>query len=201
MWKWIPVPKGIALAAFLLPWMTVSCSGQTIAKATGFGLAFGQISFLGQAAQRTNDTSINIWLILALIAIAGGLYLLLTKGREKAKHVLGTAVAALVLIFMGTSRYSKSAAMSEASGDGSAYGLDKAALSMIEVSWQFGYWLAIVALIVAAVMSWLVMAGKDDEAEAKLRAMASQASDSMRSSQSPTDTTSSSKEDAENKPK
>ncbi|MEZ5655315.1 MAG: hypothetical protein R3E04_05430 [Sphingobium sp.] len=191
MWKWIPVPKGLALAAFLLPWMTVSCSGQTIAKATGFGLAFGQISFLGQAAQRTNDTSINIWLILALIAIAGGLYLLLTKEKDKAKHVLGTTVAALVLIFMGTSRYSKSAAMSEASGDGSAYGLDKAALSMIEVSWQFGYWLATIALIVAAVMSWLVLAGKDDEAEAKLRAMTSNAADSMKSSQRPADTPSS----------
>lgn len=180
MWKWIRIPKGIALLAFLLPWMTVSCSDQKIAEASGFGLAFGRISAMGQAANAGDGASMNFWLILALIAIAGGLFLLFTKGREAAKLVLGTSVAALVLIFLGTYRYSKDAIMAEAAKNGSDGSMDQAALAMIQVNWHFGYWLALLSLIAAAVMAWLVMSGKEAEAEAKMRSLAADATDAAK---------------------
>lgn len=180
MWKWIRIPKGIALLAFLLPWMTVSCSDQKIAEASGFGLAFGRISAMGQAASAGDGASMNFWLILALLAIAGGLFLLFTKGREAAKLVLGTSVAALVLIFVGTWRYSKDAIMAEAAKNGSQGGMDQAALAMIQVNWHFGYWLALLSLIAAAVMAWLVMSGKEAEAEAKMRSLAADATDAAK---------------------
>jgi uncharacterized membrane protein YccF (DUF307 family) len=180
MWKWIRIPKGIALLAFLLPWMTVSCSDQKLVEASGFGLAFGRVSAMGQASQASDGASMNVWLILALLAIAGGLFLLFTKGREAAKLVLGTSVSALVLIFVGTWRYSKNAIMAEAAKNGSQGGMDQAALAMIQVNWHFGYWLALLALIAAAAMAWLVMSGKEAEAEAKMRSLAAGATDAAK---------------------
>jgi len=180
MWKWIRIPKGIALLAFLLPWMTVSCSDQKIAEASGFGLAFGRISAMGQAAGSGDGASTNVWLILALLAIAGGLFLLFTKGREAAKLVLGTSAAALVMILVGTWRYSKDAIMAEAAKNGSNGSMDQAALAMIQVNWHFGYWLALLSLIAAAVMAWLVMSGKEAEAEAKMRSLAADATDAAK---------------------
>jgi len=140
MWKWIRIPKGIALLAFLLPWMTVSCSDQKLVEASGFGLAFGRVTAMGQASQL----------------------------------VLGTSVAALLLIIVGTWRYSKDTILAEAAkNDGGA--MDQAALAMIQVNWHFGYWLALLSLIAAAAMAWLVMSGKEAEAEAKMRSLAADA--------------------------
>ncbi|MFZ5725290.1 MAG: hypothetical protein ACOY4C_02640 [Pseudomonadota bacterium] len=179
MWKWIRIPKGIALVAFLLPWMTISCSEQKIAEATGFGLAFGNVTTMGRAASTGDGAAMNLWLILALLAIAGGLFLLFTRGREAAKLVLGTSVAALVLIFLGTWRYSKDAIMAEAAKNGGG-DMDRAAMAMIQVNWEIGYWLALFALIAAAAMAWVVMSGKEAEAEAKMRSLASDAADAAR---------------------
>lgn len=181
MWKWIRIPKGIALLAFLLPWMTISCSNQKLVEASGFGLAFGRVSAMGQAARAGDGASLNIWLILALLAIASGLALLFLKGREAAKLVLGTSAAAVALIFVGTHRYSDDAIMAEAAKDGSNGNLDQAALAMIQVHWEIGYWLALLSLIAAAVMAWLVMSGKEGEAEAKMRSLAADASDAAKS--------------------
>jgi phosphoglycerol transferase MdoB-like AlkP superfamily enzyme len=180
MWKWIRIPKGIALLAFLLPWMTVSCSNQKLVEASGFGLAFGRVTAMGQASQASDGATLNYWLILALLAIAGGLVLLFIKGREAAKLVLGTSVAALVLIFVGTYRYSKDAITAEAAKNGSNGNMDQAALAMIQVNWEIGYWLALIALIAAAVMAWLVMSGKEAEAEAKMRSLGAGATDAAR---------------------
>lgn len=177
MWKWIRIPKGIALLAFLLPWMTVSCSNQKLVEASGFGLAFGRVTAMGQASQAGDGASLNIWLILALLAIAGGLALLFMRGREAAKLVLGTSAAAIALIFVGTWRYSKDAIMAEAAKSGPNSNLDQAALAMIQVNWEIGYWLALLSLIAAAAMAWLVMTGKEAETEAKIRSLAVDAGD------------------------
>jgi uncharacterized membrane protein YccF (DUF307 family) len=179
MWKWIRIPKGIALLAFVLPWMTVSCSDQKLVEASGFGLAFGRVTAMGQASQASDGAAMNVWLILSLLAIGGGLFLLFTKGREAAKLVLGTSVAALLLIIVGTWRYSKDVILAEAAkNEGGA--MDQAALAMIQVNWHLGYWLALLALFAAAAMAWLVMSGKEAEAEAKMRSLATDATDAAK---------------------
>ncbi|WP_188237463.1 hypothetical protein [Sphingopyxis sp. LK2115] len=180
MWKWIRIPKGIALVAFLLPWMTISCSEQKLAEATGFGLAFGHVTTMGRAASAGDGAAMNLWLILALLAIAAGLFLLFARGREAARLVLGTSVAALVLIFLGTWRYSKDAIMAEAAKNGGGGDMDRAAMAMIQVNWEIGYWLALFALIAAAAMAWIVMSGKEAEAEARMRSLASDAADAAK---------------------
>ena len=179
MWNWIRIPKGIALLAFLLPWMTVSCSDQKLVEASGFGLAFGRVTAMGQASQAGDGASMNVWLILSLLAIGGGLFLLFTKGREAAKLVLGTSIAALLLIIVGTWRYSKDVILAEAAkNEGGA--MDQAALAMIQVNWHLGYWLALLALFAAAAMAWLVMSDKEAEAEAKMRSLATDATDAAK---------------------
>jgi phosphoglycerol transferase MdoB-like AlkP superfamily enzyme len=185
MWKWIRVPKGIALLAFLLPWMTVSCSGQKLVEASGFGLAFGRVTAMGQAAQASDGASLNIWLILALVAIAGGLALLFLRGREAAKLVLGTSVAAIALIFVGTYRYSKDAILADAAKDGQNSGMDQAAVAMLQVDWEIGYWLALLSLIAAAVMAWLMMSGKEAAAGAKMRSLTADAAGAIKDDETP----------------
>ena len=51
---------------------------------------------------REPDRGVAGWLGIVL---AGGLALLFMKGREAAKLVLGTSIAAVALIFIGTWRY------------------------------------------------------------------------------------------------
>lgn len=182
MWKWIKVPKGIALVAFVLPWMTVSCSGTKLLSATGLGLAFGRYTAdvpLDRAATASSSAAINPWLILALAAIVVGLVISLRPaGKANALLLAAASAAGVGLIWLGTMRYSKSALLAEAAKRGGrATGLDDLAGSMdrtanaiIRIDWHFGFYLAVLALIAAGVMAWLTYSGRDAAVEQSVRA-------------------------------
>ncbi|NML04598.1 zinc ribbon domain-containing protein [Sphingomonas sp. G-3-2-10] len=173
MWKWIRIPKGIALVAFVLPWLTVSCSGTKIVSATGFGIAFGRFTSELPNTERTPGAGeINYLILLALIAVAIGLAIAFTpQTRQKAAALIGTSVGALVLIWAGTLKYSKSTILAEAAkkNGGQRNEMSDAALAMIQIDWQFGYWLAILALLTAGVMAWLAFSGRGAEVEERVR--------------------------------
>ncbi len=177
MWKWIRIPKGIALLAFFLPWLTVSCSGQPLLSASGVGLAFGQVTSSLPTNQpgQPSGTGIDIWLVLAILAIAYGIWRSLAKqDKAEARNVMISSAAAIVLIWAGTSKYSKSALLAEAARKNGNGAIDQAAVAMLRVDWHFGYWLAMLALAVAGGMAWLVFSGRDGEVEQRVRgAMAS----------------------------
>jgi hypothetical protein len=167
MWKWIKIPKGVALLAFVLPWMTVSCSGNELISATGFGLAFGKFtSNLPADSAVTAAVHNNLLLILALGAIAIGLVVACLP-RTKASPVLLAAASAagIALIWLGTSRYSKSALLAEAAKRRGrtarlldfASGIDDSAANLIHIQWHSGFYLAVAALAAAAVMAVLAM--------------------------------------------
>jgi hypothetical protein len=159
MWGWLKITKGIALIAFILPWMTVSCAGQKLMSATGAGLAFGSFtSFVPMGRAGSGSPSINIWLIIALAAVVGGLIASFGP-RSRVLMVLGTSLGALALILLGTARYSKSELIESARRKSGSF--DEAAAGMIQIDWHFGYWLAVIALIGSAVMAWLVLADRD----------------------------------------
>jgi hypothetical protein len=175
MFKWIKIPKAIALLAFLLPWMTVSCSGTAVVSATGFGLAFGKFtSEMANAGTNPGDGKSNILLILAIVVIAAGLIVSFLRVRQAALVTLATSVAGIVLILAGTWRYSKSAMLAEMKKAGEAkpdnpfaggnlFGRDPAetAAAMIRIDWHFGYWLTLAALVVAGVTAWLAFTGRE----------------------------------------
>jgi hypothetical protein len=173
MWKWIKIPKAIALLAFVLPWMTVSCSGTRLISATGFGLAFGSYTAevpMERAATASSNAAINLWLILALAAIIFGLIVSLrAPGKFNALVLAAASAAGIALIWLGTTRYSKDALLAEAGRRGGratglndfANSMDRTAAAMIQVDWHFGFYLALLALIAAGVMAWLTYSGRD----------------------------------------
>lgn len=182
MWKWIKIPKGIALVAFALPWMTVSCSGTRLISTTGFGLAFGRYTAdvpLNRAASASSRAEMNLWLILALAAIVIGLIVSLRpSGKANALVLTAASAAGVALIWLGTMRYSKSALLAEAARRGGdrardlndfATGMDRTAAAMIQVDWHFGFYLAMLALIAAGVMAWLSYSGRDTAVEQSVR--------------------------------
>jgi len=171
MWKWIKVPKGIALLAFALPWMTVSCSGTKLLSATGLGLAFGSYTAeisSERVATASSHAATNPWLILALAAIAIGLIVsLLPRSKANAFLLATISAAGVALIWLGTMRYSKSTILAEAGrrpfrgGFGEEFGIDRTAASLIRIDWHFGFYLALGALVVAGVMAWLSYGGRE----------------------------------------
>lgn len=181
MWNFIKVPKGVALLAFLLPWMTVSCQSQPLVKATGFGLAFGQIETFGRAAGKSAD--MNPLLVLAVLAIVAGLVIAFTQTRKAALASLVTSSAALLLVLAGTMKYTKSSILDAADKGGSSSEpgeqMGKAMLELIQVNWHLGYYACLIALAVACGMAWLVMTGKDDEASERVTALADSAREAV----------------------
>lgn len=162
MWRWIKIPKAVALLAFLLPWMSVSCSKNTLVSATGWGLTTGTFTSQLPASRAPSGGDWNLWLVIALVAIVAGLLVaFLRRDRISAAISLGTSAAALLFIWLGTSRYTKSAVLEQASKTSVGIDLKKTAAAMINVNWHYGFWLAVGALIVSAAMAAIVFSGKD----------------------------------------
>jgi hypothetical protein len=161
MFKWIRIPKGIALAAFLLPWLTVSCSSQPIIKATGVGLAFGTFDTLGiDPAQLKNQQSANILLIFAMITIAVGLFFAIRKPAKAAVLTLCTSAASLIFIGLSMLRYSKSY-LGSALDPEAQHPMAKTAASLIRVEYEYGFWLTILSLVAALILS--IAAWREDK--------------------------------------
>lgn len=173
MWKAIRIPKGLSLFAFFLPWMTVSCQGRTLVSATGAGMAFGKLQFNApNPGVAPPEAGISLALILAMLAIAGGLFVLFKREKSSAKFALATSVGATVLIWLGTAGITKEAMLAEAAKKaegGFAAAQAQSAMMLMEVNWHFGYYLALFSLVCAGVMEFLVMRDRDEEASKKLR--------------------------------
>lgn len=183
IWNWIKVPKSIALATFLLPWMTVSCQSQQLAKATGFGLATGNIETMGRASGESGH--FNFLLILAIVSIVVGLFLAFKRDRTAAKLSLASSSVALVLVWLGTFRYSQAALMDAAAKRNPDGGPDASAMmAMIRIDWHIGYYLTITALIAAIAMAWVVMSGREDVVTEKIGKLADDAQASVASASS-----------------
>lgn len=163
MFKWIRFPKSIALLAFLLPWLTVSCSGQPIAKASGVGLAIGSIDTIGMDhAQLNGQSAFNILLVAAIIIIAVGLFVAFRKPFRAAILTLGTSIISLAFIGLAMTRYSKSYLANVMDPEG-ADPAASTALRLIEVQYEMGFWICILALIAAAVLSFLSLRHDPDQ--------------------------------------
>ncbi len=144
------VGKTVALLAFLMPWLVVSCQGTPIATATGIDLAFGTMKTMGE--QGGQDASPQLWAVLALLLIIGGLIasFTLTPVRKAVMATGGAAAAALVLCIFGmmlTVGEGK-AKISRQQGGGDAFsnGMQQAAAQGIRFETRFGYWLTLLAL-------------------------------------------------------
>lgn len=166
MWRWVRVLKSGALVAFVLPWLTVSCSGQKITSASGLNLLSGQMSVTNPAngSSEAVNGSPSLLICLAALAIVVGL-IYAFKSRDgsgqAAPIVFGTSSGALALIFLGTMGINGStiSAQAAARGQGGGWGAEMAN-AMIKVDYAFGFWLTALALAASGVIAWMIWQGK-----------------------------------------
>jgi hypothetical protein len=170
--------KLAALLCFLLPWVTVSCSGRQVLSVSGADLARGHVgelenvplpSFLGDPLDIVRRHAEPEWLIaIAALLIVMGLAATLVLPRARAAFVgAGAAAAAAVLIaydffvrLPALAAEVRERVSAETPGGGGEIEriLMKEVTSMADVSGSpgIGLWLTLAALVAAAVLLKIV---------------------------------------------
>lgn len=193
----VRIAKIVALLAFFLPWVAVSCQNVDVATASGVELmqgrmtenpqfeqqvkqqmnsAFGGLGNAGAnggneigsaSSQEVPELGVNFFAIAAALVILIGLGLTFTgKGKTAGRNALVSSLLGLALVF-GTVWWFKESALRDMDRkDGGMRDMpmsrmDAAGAQMINDMLQerFGYWVALMALAVAAGAGGLAMAG------------------------------------------
>jgi hypothetical protein len=163
------IAKICALVGFFLPWALVSCSGQPIASASGLSLAMGDMPFKNpmNGVIEHQHTSPNLFLLLAMVAIVGGLALSfgakeqLQNSKQTARALLIGAGAAAVLSVLGMMTLYSGRDQAIAKAQSSNQFAGGVAAGMIQVKTQFGFWVTLVSLAVAAGASGLIITDRE----------------------------------------
>lgn len=158
MGLWIArAAKVLALLAFFVPWVAVSCNGQMLVEASGYQLATGQID-LPDAAVAPEGLGSAWWAVAAALVILAGLVVsfVLHTMRRAGRVMVASSVLALVLVFggmthmVGSMRAEVTEKIEEQQGaEGS---LERQLAQMlgramrVEVDVLHGYWLTLAAL-------------------------------------------------------
>jgi len=181
------VGKIVALLGFLLPWVTVSCSGTEILTATGVQLMTGDPQLAGplagmaesQQAQQQDDAEPSIVTIAAFAAIALGLLLgLVTRSRTAAAIMLAGAVAGAGLSYFSIENMRQEMRRElsgQQSGEPAAEEnpffsaedqrqMSQAMASSVRVVEEEGYYLTLGALALSAVFALLTLFARRVEA-------------------------------------
>lgn len=157
--------RTVAAFGLLLPWLTVSCSGQKVASANAFDLATGKLSFHNPMTNAVQNQSVDpIWWIgFAILAIFVGLFKAYRSDPEpdeKSAVDLGVAsglgifLCAAGMISVFTSRDSQ-LAKAAASGNG----IDFAMAQQIRYDTDIGFWITFLALLAAAISNIMMYKG------------------------------------------
>lgn len=163
--RFAQIARVVALLAFLLPWVTVSCAGQQIASVSGFRLATGAATTVrnpATGALETHSGLVNIAVLIAAVAIM--LALLVGFVRMGRNGVLARAglsgAAALLSIYavlvdipgqVNAGLQQRQAP--PAAGDFGSSLADSVAHA-IRVDAAIGFWITLLALITACALDW-----------------------------------------------
>jgi hypothetical protein len=178
------VGKLIALLGFLLPWVTVSCSGTDIMTATGVELMTGDPQPAGPLANMggevdREDAEPAILVIAAFgVTLIGLVCGLLARGRTAAKAMLAAALLGAGLAYFSIEnmraemRRELEQSQSErgASQDTPFFSaeqqreLSDTVASSIEVEREEGFWLTLGGLALAALFAGLTLASRREAA-------------------------------------
>jgi hypothetical protein len=159
------IARTIALLAFLLPWVTVSCAGQQVASVSGVRLATGVVTVRNpmSGALETHAGSANWAVLLAAAAIALALLVgFVRAGRRGALTSLALCGAAAALsiyaVLIDIPQQVGAAVQQRQAGGGSDFGASFAdsVAHMIHIDAAIGFWIALLALIAAGGLDWLV---------------------------------------------
>jgi hypothetical protein len=151
------IAKTIALLAFLLPWVTISCGVQQIASVSGVRLATGVVSVRNpmSGAIESHSGSANWAILLAALAIAAALLVSFVRSG-RAGALLGLVLSQQVMAGMRQQQ----GASGMANGTGSASDLGSSFTDsmahMIRVDPAVGFWITLFALAAACVLDWMI---------------------------------------------
>ena len=151
----------VIILLFLLPFVNLSCSGQTIMSLTGFqlitGTEYSEHDMFGQNMMgQTNNESVSekrevssqpMALFALLAAVVG---LAVSFIRKKALAIVCVIASVLGTIFL---------ILLKVNIDGDAQ-LQMSGQSIIKLEYQPAYWLSIVLFILSAVVFWLMFKEK-----------------------------------------
>jgi len=151
-----PVLYGVILICFFLPFVNLSCSGQTIMKLTGFQLItgtevkqpdmfgqdmFGQNNSMDKKSEEIEAQPMALFAFLAALAA-----LLISLIKKKTTAIINVVISVLGFIFLLLLKFN-------IDGDAS---LNSGGQGVITLDYQFGYWFSILLFLAGAVLSWLI---------------------------------------------
>ncbi len=136
---------GIGLLAFLLPFAGVSCNGQHVLTASGLNAVVGGQYSVGSPVQHySGDLSFFLAVLGGLIALAFQFLRLRLRTRVVASGV--ASLWSVVMLLVGQAHVN--AELSDIPGQ-----------AVVTVRWEAGFWLALAAMGVSAVLAALELYG------------------------------------------
>lgn len=167
------IAKVVALLAFFLPWVTVSCSNTQIMEATGWQLMTGDVEVMGQA-QLDRDPEPAPLVILAFAIIVCGLAATFAfKARAAAMALVIGAVGGMVMSYASIQnmRSEMTRQMDNAQNDARGQGgglfsaqqqeeMTRSVRNAIRVEEEEGFWLTLLALLAAAGLGAVMLADR-----------------------------------------
>lgn len=152
--KFSPAFYGVIILLFFLPFVNLSCSGQTIMSLTGFqlitGAEYSEANMFGEnmfgntnKSEMKNNREIEsqpLALFAFIMAVAG---LIISLNKKKLMYLICLIISALGAVFLFLLKLNIDSD-AELGGQG-----------IIKLEYQAGYWLSLLLFIATAVMFWL----------------------------------------------
>lgn len=166
--KFSPAFYGVIVILFFMPFVNLSCGGQTIMSVTGFQLITGtEVSPTGMfGGEMNSDDEFNTdqkkeiesqpLALFAFVAAIIGLIISFFKMRIPALINIVVSIAGVVFLLL-----------LKVSLDGDA-DLNVSGQNVITLDYQFAYWLSIILFIAGAVVHWKIFA---DEGPTKVNVL------------------------------
>lgn len=157
--KFSPAFYGVIILLFFLPFVNLSCSGQTIMSLSGFQLITGADykanSMFGETtnSEAKADEKVDSQPLALFALLAAVIALALSFVKIRTMSLVNIVLSALGAIFL---------ILLKINMDGDA---KLSAQAVITLDYQFAYWLSIILFIAAAVVQWKIFA---DDAPVKV---------------------------------
>jgi hypothetical protein len=172
------IAKLVALLGFVLPWVLVSCSGQTVLTASGLDLAVGSLTFHNpvNGVVQHQQVSADIWLIIAIVFIGLGLlvsFLPDTNNRNIGGNLIGSSALAAILSFLGiqAAHDTHHWQQQQQAADATAQQIDQAVLAAIQVQDQSGFYITMLSLVVAGGIGFVLFNDLQDSVSGAVRSL------------------------------
>ena len=152
--------KLLALLFFLLPWVTVSCADQTLVSMSGIDLATGSVTahnpLTGETTTPPDGGKPDLPVLVAALLIAAALVLGFVLRRARAVVVSIATLAGAAAMIVYTVLLKIPARVHSGAAAEASLGMNRLQISeIIKVEPAPGFWLTLIALLAAIVVSWM----------------------------------------------